>query len=129
MNLRNLITVSRVVAHAALAREDSRGAHFRSDHPQPGGLGQSHYIVVRSADGRPGAGDGANRAGPALHITREPVQLTRVRPGQTLADLAGEAGPAGATGARGTAGTSGPTSASDPLGPAAGAAAEPARAR
>jgi fumarate reductase flavoprotein subunit len=129
MNLRNLITVSRVVAQAALAREDSRGAHFRSDHPQPGELGQSHYIVVRSADGRPGAGDGANRAGPALHITREPVQFTRVRPGQTLADLAGEAGPAGATGARGTAGTSGPTSATDPLGPAAGAAAEPARAR
>jgi fumarate reductase flavoprotein subunit len=106
MNLRNLIAVSRVIAQAAQAREDSRGAHFRSDHPQPGELGQSHYIVVRSASGR--QHDAASPAGPALHITREPVQFTRVRPGQTLADLSGEAanmGPTSSTGAIGTAGS------------------------
>jgi fumarate reductase flavoprotein subunit len=87
MNLRNLVAVSRVIAEAALAREDSRGAHFRSDHPQRGQLEHSHYIVVRS----PGteAPAGANAA--ALRIERQPVQFTRVRPGQTLADLTGAA--------------------------------------
>ena len=29
----NLLTVARLVATAALARPESRGAHFRSDHP------------------------------------------------------------------------------------------------
>ena len=33
LNLKNLIAVSRVIATSALAREDSRGAHFREDHP------------------------------------------------------------------------------------------------
>ena len=35
LNLRNLTLVSRAVARAALARENSRGAHFRSDFPEP----------------------------------------------------------------------------------------------
>jgi len=30
---RNLLTVARLVATAALVRRESRGAHFRSDHP------------------------------------------------------------------------------------------------
>ncbi len=32
---RNLLTLSRVVSAAALAREESRGAHFRTDFPDP----------------------------------------------------------------------------------------------
>jgi fumarate reductase flavoprotein subunit len=71
MNLRNLIAVSRVIATAALAREDSRGAHFREDFPEAGPLAQSDYTVVRAA----GAG---------LEIAREPVRFTRVKPGETL---------------------------------------------
>jgi fumarate reductase flavoprotein subunit len=71
MNLRNLISVSRVIATAAAAREDSRGAHFREDFPVPSALDQSRYRVVRCRDGR-------------LDITEEAVRFTRVKPGQTL---------------------------------------------
>ncbi len=71
LNLRNLIQVSRVIARSALAREDSRGAHFREDFPQVGSLEDSHYIVVR-------------QAGQGLNMTREPVDFTRVAPGLSL---------------------------------------------
>lgn len=71
LNLRNLIAVSRVIATAALAREDSRGAHFREDHPETGDLPSSSYIVV-------------TQDGPALRMRREPVRFTRVAPGQTI---------------------------------------------
>ncbi|HEY8297157.1 MAG TPA: L-aspartate oxidase [Candidatus Baltobacteraceae bacterium] len=33
--LRNLLTVGRLVAQAALARKESRGSHYRSDYPEP----------------------------------------------------------------------------------------------
>jgi len=33
LNLRNLLMVSRLIALSALAREDSRGSHYRSDFP------------------------------------------------------------------------------------------------
>ncbi|HRI17720.1 MAG TPA: FAD-binding protein [Burkholderiaceae bacterium] len=71
LNLKNLIAVSRVIALSALAREDSRGAHFREDFPDAGDLGGSNYIVVR-------------QRGDALDLTREPVRFTRVAPGQSL---------------------------------------------
>ena len=71
INLKNLIAVSRVIALSALAREDSRGAHFREDFPDTGGLDTSRYIVVR-------------QRGDELELTREPVRFTRVAPGQTL---------------------------------------------
>ena len=76
LNLKSLIAVSRVIATSALAREDSRGAHFREDHPQTGDLPSSTYIVVR-------------QTGAGLEIRREPVAFTRVAPGETiLADVA-----------------------------------------
>jgi fumarate reductase flavoprotein subunit len=71
MNLRSLIAVSRVIATAALSREDSRGAHFREDFPEAGPLTQSDYTVVRAS--------GAN-----LELSREPVRFTRVKPGESL---------------------------------------------
>ena len=71
LNLESLIAVSRAIAAAALAREDSRGAHFREDHPQPGDLATSSYIVVQ-------------QRGPELGIRRERVRFTRVAPGQTV---------------------------------------------
>src|SRR5690606_40006253 len=51
LNLRSLISVSRVIAAAAIAREDSRGAHFREDHPETGDLERSTYTVARWHDG------------------------------------------------------------------------------
>ncbi len=81
LNLDSLLTVSRVMALAALAREDSRGAHFREDHPETGDLEQSYYSRVRLADG---SADGE----PELEMV--PVDFSIVRPGQSL--IAEEAG-------------------------------------
>jgi fumarate reductase flavoprotein subunit len=67
LNLRSLIAVSRVIAQAALAREESRGAHYREDFPSIGPLNESSYIVVQSRDG-------------ALGIERRPVRFTRATP-------------------------------------------------
>lgn len=71
LNLKSLIAVGRVIATSALAREDSRGAHFREDHPHTGDLEGSSYIVV-------------TQAGQTLSMRREPVHFTRVVPGQTI---------------------------------------------
>ena len=71
INLVNLAAVSRVIAAAALAREDSRGAHYREDFPSAGDLDGSTFTVVRL--------DGSE-----LTIGREPVRFTRVRPGRSL---------------------------------------------
>jgi fumarate reductase flavoprotein subunit len=71
LNLRSLTEVSRVIALAARKRENSRGAHFRSDFPEPGDLPSSRFTVARQTAG-------------GLDITDEPVQFTHVRPGETL---------------------------------------------
>ena len=71
LNLRSLIRVSHAITAAALAREDSRGAHFREDFPETGDLDTSHYTVVQKRDDR-------------LELTERPVIFTRVRPGETL---------------------------------------------
>lgn len=71
INLKSLIGVSRVIAAAALAREDSRGAHYREDFPETDDLATSSYIVVRQESDR-------------LLLSREPVRFTRVAPGTTI---------------------------------------------
>jgi fumarate reductase flavoprotein subunit len=71
LNLRNLVAVSRTIATAALAREDSRGAHFREDFPDADELSQSTFTVVSQREG-------------ALLLRREPVIFSRVKPGETL---------------------------------------------
>ena len=75
LNLENLVLVSQAICAAALARTDSRGAHFREDHPETSDLATSRYTVVRQG------GDG-------LGIAMEPVAFTHVRPGQSLLDAA-----------------------------------------
>ena len=72
MNLKSLVEISCVITAAALAREDSRGAHFRADFPAAGPLETSAYTSVSM-----------NAAG-ALAIAMKPVAFTRVKPGQTL---------------------------------------------
>lgn len=71
LNLKNLLAVSRVITLSALAREDSRGAHFREDFPDTGALESSHYITVRQADD-------------SLQLSRHPVSFSRVAPGHSL---------------------------------------------
>jgi fumarate reductase flavoprotein subunit len=71
LNLKSLVQTSRVIAEAAFARTDSRGAHFREDFPEAGPLEQSAYTSVRQKDG-------------ASSIGMKPVAFTRVRPGESL---------------------------------------------
>src|SRR5205823_10761581 len=51
LNLRSLCEISRVIALAAKRRENSRGAHFRSDFPDPGELATSTFTVARKKAG------------------------------------------------------------------------------
>jgi fumarate reductase flavoprotein subunit len=81
LNLENLIQVSRTICAAAQARTDSRGAHFREDHPTASELATSRYTVVRME-------------GEDIRISTEPVHFTRVQPGQTLLDETPPAAPA-----------------------------------
>ena len=73
MNLKNLILVSRAITAAAKGRVDSRGAHYRADFPDSGTLETSAFTRVNLQDG-------------TLVTATEPVQFTRVKPGETLLD-------------------------------------------
>ena len=71
LNLRSLCDISEVITKAAITRENSRGAHFREDHPDPGAMEDSDFTV-------------AEQSGDTIQVTREPVQFTIVRPGETI---------------------------------------------
>ena len=71
MNLQNLILVSQAVTEAAIARENSRGAHYRDDFPEPGSLEQSYFTAVSFTQKE-------------LVIENRPVQFTMVKPGETI---------------------------------------------
>jgi fumarate reductase flavoprotein subunit len=73
LNLCSLCEVSRVIVRAARARENSRGAHFRSDFPEPGDLAASDFTVARMVNGN-------------LELSKQPVAFTHVRPGESLID-------------------------------------------
>jgi succinate dehydrogenase flavoprotein subunit len=71
LNLRSLCEISRVIALAAGRRENSRGAHYRSDFPEPGDLATSTFTVARQKAGR-------------IEMTDAPVEFTHVKPGESL---------------------------------------------
>lgn len=71
LNLRSLCDISEVIAKAALARENSRGAHYREDFPDAGAMEDSYFTIARQVDG-------------AVEVGREDVQFTIVRPGETV---------------------------------------------
>ncbi|MBI3113559.1 MAG: FAD-binding protein [Rhodospirillales bacterium] len=71
LNLKNLILVSKVIAAAALARDDSRGAHWRADFPATGDLETSTFTSARLVGGK-------------IDVAMRPVKFTRVRPGESL---------------------------------------------
>jgi fumarate reductase flavoprotein subunit len=71
LNLASLVDVSAAICTAARARTDSRGAHFREDHPETGDLARSEYTRVQMEGGN-------------LAVSWKPVEFTRVRPGESL---------------------------------------------
>ena len=74
LNMQSLIAISETIAQAALWRENSRGAHYREDFPESGNMEDSYFTVVRQDT----EGD--------LNVSREPVEFTIVKPGETLLD-------------------------------------------
>ena len=71
LNLRSLCDVSEVIAKAGIARENSRGAHFREDFPDTGAMEDSEFTMARVQNG-------------TVEVSRAPVQFTIVRPGETI---------------------------------------------
>jgi fumarate reductase flavoprotein subunit len=71
LNLKNLLLVSKSIRAAAVAREDSRGAHYRADFPEVRDLDRSRHTCVTWSDG-------------AFGVAMRPVEFTRVKPGETL---------------------------------------------
>ena len=71
MNIKNLILVSRSIVAAAKVRDDSRGAHFRADFPEPRDIENLRFTQVRWTDGE-------------VLVDTEPVEFTRVKPGETI---------------------------------------------
>ena len=71
LNMASLTEISAVITKAGLARENSRGAHFREDFPDAGALDDSYFTV-------------AQQTGDTLDVRREEVQFTIVRPGETV---------------------------------------------
>lgn len=71
LNLRSLCDISEVIAKAGIARENSRGAHYREDFPESGAMEDSDFTVATLKDGK-------------VHVTREPVEFSIVKPGETI---------------------------------------------
>jgi fumarate reductase flavoprotein subunit len=74
LNQESQILVSQAIARSALARTDSRGAHYRIDHPETGNLATSRYTTIC-----------LDPAG-GLRTGTEPVLFTIVEPGRSLLD-------------------------------------------
>ncbi len=74
LDLESQLTVARLIVESALAREESRGAHFRDDFPERDDERWLRSVVaVRGRDGEPA-------------LSTRPVELTRLSPGgQVLA--------------------------------------------
>jgi succinate dehydrogenase / fumarate reductase flavoprotein subunit/fumarate reductase flavoprotein subunit len=67
LDLRNMLATSALIAHSALAREDSRGAHYREDFPNADQANWLKNIYLAR-----------NGEGPKLWT--EPVKLERLKP-------------------------------------------------
>lgn len=67
LNLENLLTVAPLVIASAAARTESRGSHYRSDHPAPDDQRWLRHIFSGMQAGE-------------LHLRTEEVELSRIRP-------------------------------------------------
>jgi fumarate reductase flavoprotein subunit len=71
LNLRNQIETSEVIASAALARENSRGAHYREDFTDTGSLEDSYFTIAKFEQGK-------------IEVNRQAVDFSIVKPGESL---------------------------------------------
>ncbi len=71
LNLENLILVSRCITAAAIARANSCGAHYRSDHTDPPSPDDLWYARVVLDQDR-------------FCVTQQPVVFSKVRPGESM---------------------------------------------
>lgn len=67
LQVENLLTTLLAIAHAALAREESRGAHYRRDFPETDNARWLRNTLVSLSGG-------------ALRVDTEPVRITRLLP-------------------------------------------------
>jgi succinate dehydrogenase/fumarate reductase flavoprotein subunit len=68
LDTRNQALAARLIAHSARERRESRGAHYRADHPAPDDARGLVNVLVADHGGEP-------------RVWTEPVRLTRARPG------------------------------------------------
>ena len=71
LNLCSLCEISEVITKAGLARENSRGAHYREDFPDAGSLEDSEFTIARQNN-------------EMVTVDRTPVDFSIVRPGETI---------------------------------------------
>ena len=72
LNLRNHLVVSEMIARSALAREESRGSHFRRDFPDANEYPVSNIFIRRRGD--------------EMELYRTPVAFSRMQPDLAAAD-------------------------------------------
>jgi succinate dehydrogenase / fumarate reductase flavoprotein subunit/fumarate reductase flavoprotein subunit len=68
LDLSNQLEVARIMVESALVREESRGSHYRSDHPDQDDARWLRFIIVRR-----GPDD-------EVEVERRPVKFSRKRP-------------------------------------------------
>ena len=71
LNLQSQIEMSEVITSAALARENSRGAHYREDFIDTGSLQDSYFTVAKLEQDE-------------TRVNREAVNFSIVKPGESL---------------------------------------------
>ena len=74
LNLESLVDISKVITISALARENSRGAHYREDFPETGDLHTSCYTRVGTVEDE-------------VTLEMVPVSFDIVKPGESLIEV------------------------------------------
>jgi succinate dehydrogenase / fumarate reductase flavoprotein subunit/fumarate reductase flavoprotein subunit len=73
LNVENLLAVARLIRLSATLREESRGSHYREDHPETSAQGLYNIFLSRAADG-------------SIAHSRQPVRFTRRKPEELRGD-------------------------------------------
>lgn len=79
LQVRSKLVVLEAIIRSALARTESRGAHYRSDHPVPGGKEWATNLVVTNRGGR-------------MAVEQRPPKITSMAPNETRGDMSTDQG-------------------------------------